>query len=54
MYLSFVIQYVLSFHVYMTYEMLNVSVLHVLECPMYVSRNKDALKNVERKEEDGM
>ena len=37
MHLPFVIQYVLSFHVYITYEMLNTAMPHVLKCPMHVS-----------------
>ena len=37
MHLAFAIQYVLSFHVYITYEMLNTAMPHVLKCPMHVS-----------------
>ena len=37
MYLPFVFQYVHSFHVYMSYAVLNVPIMHVLACPMYVS-----------------
>ena len=42
--LPFIIQYVLLLHVYMTYEMLNVPIPHVLECPMYVSLQQRCIK----------
>ena len=48
MYLPFVFLYVHSFHVYMTYKMLNVPMPHVLQCPVYVFCNKDVLKNVKK------
>ena len=35
-YLPYVFLYVHSFYVYMTYEMLNIPMPHVLQCPMYV------------------